>query len=156
MSKNTFSTMPLSSALTVRRRQNADDSVTAAHAAMERMVLAGIQSGASFTATVRVSGASLSASFNLQDSQNPSHRPHTARAAATATPAPAVQPQRHVQPMSTARPSASSSAAGSMPPCRSSLQLGSATEGKAAPSATASRTKRRGPCMPISPLRFML
>ena len=117
MSKNTFSTIPLSSALTVRRRQDADDSVTAAHAAMERMVLAGIQSGASFTATVKVSGASLSASFNLQDSQRPSHRPHTARAAAPATPAPAVH-QLHVQPMSTARTTTSSSAACSKPPCR--------------------------------------
>jgi hypothetical protein len=35
------------------------------------------------------------------------------------------------------------------------LQQGSATEGKAAPSATASRTKRRGPCMPLNPLRIL-
>jgi hypothetical protein len=85
MTKSTFSTFaPVSSALTVNRTQNASSApMMAAQTAMDKMLVAGLQSGASFKATVSVTGANVTASFSIQDGPQQGHRPHTSRPAAT-------------------------------------------------------------------------
>ena len=117
MSKNKSSTMPISSALTVTRRQDASiATMNAANTAIDRMVMAGLQSGSSFKATVSVSGANVSATFHTADSQRQQsgQRPQTARP----TPAPAVH-QVSYQPVMQPRPvTAAPHPAAAAPPCK--------------------------------------
>ena len=84
---------------------------------MDRMVLAGLQSGSSFKASVTVSGDNVSATFSLQDARRPSlSRPHTARPAVAALPAPASHQLPARQPMAPA-PAAAALQPTVPPPC---------------------------------------
>jgi hypothetical protein len=111
------SSSPVSSALTLHRRHEAStETMSSAEKAMEIMLSRGLQSGASFKATVAVSGANVSATFSITNAGRPGPRPQTARLAETASTAHAVQIQSSGPPV-TARPASAAPGARS-PPCK--------------------------------------
>jgi len=110
--------MDMSSALAVKRLQHIPNvSMTSAHEAVNRMVLAGLNTAGSFKVTVRESGGSVSALFQCQNAQRPGSHPQIARPTIIYPTGPAVR-QLPIQPATTHRPTTYVTATPVQPICR--------------------------------------